>query len=237
MIDTGSSSRKTSTMPPSRGIKRVVAAALVAAAATVTLSAWSVAPHMGEHGPRGHFGMHGGAGPAALVFGGPALFMGAQNPEHAGRMVDRMLDGLNATDAQRTQIKEIVRTAAADLKSLRDKGDGRALRDKSLQLFSSPTIDASAVDGLRQQMEAQRSQFDKRMMQAMIDVGRVLTPEQRVKVAQNVRFQADRRADAFKRMQERREAQGGNEGRHLRGPASRAPAGATPDAPPAPPVR
>lgn len=201
--------------------------AVIALSATLGVAAWA---HDSAHGDRP--GPHAGMGSSGF---GPGLFAGPS--ERIDRTVDRLLDGLNATDAQRTQIKEIVRTAAADLKTLRDKGDGRALRDKSLQLFSSPTIDAGAVDGLRQQMEAQRSQFDKRMMQAMIDVGRVLTPEQRVKVAQNVRFQADRRADAFKRMQERREAQGGNEGRHLRGPAGRAPAGATPDAPPAPPVR
>jgi signal transduction histidine kinase len=46
---------------------------------------------------------HGGAG------------MGG-SPEHMGRMLDHLLDGLNATDAQRAQVKQIMAQASADLK-------------------------------------------------------------------------------------------------------------------------
>ena len=53
-----------------------------------------------------------------MMFGG--------SPEHMGRMIDRMLDGLNATDAQRTQIKQIAAAAAADLKAQAQPGRGAA---------------------------------------------------------------------------------------------------------------
>jgi protein CpxP len=51
------------------------------------------------------------------------------------------------------------------------------------QLFTQPTVDARAVETLRQQMLAQHDQASKRMMQAMLDGSRVLTPEQRAKMA------------------------------------------------------
>ena len=59
-------------------------------------------------------------------------------------MVDHMLDGLNATDAQRTQIRQIAQAAAADLKAQREAG--RALRDKGMQIFTAPTVDAAAAE-------------------------------------------------------------------------------------------
>ena len=43
-------------------------------------------------------GMHHG-------MGGGMMFRGS--PERMGRMIDHMLDGLNASDAQRSQIKQI----------------------------------------------------------------------------------------------------------------------------------
>jgi protein CpxP len=185
------------------GIKRLAAALLVAASATLALSAWSNT----AHGMGGHRGMPpmGGSGLGMEMMGpgfmGPRAFDPA-HPEHLDRRVDRMLDGLGATDAQRTQIKEIVRLAAVDLKAQHDRDDGRALRDKGLQLFTAPSIDAAAVDALRQQIAARREESSKRMMQAMIDIGRVLSPEQRAKAAQLARFHSDRLHDRMKRMPE-----------------------------------
>ena len=99
------------------------------------------------------------------------------SPEHMGRMIDHMLDGLNASDAQRGQIKQIAQAAATDLKAQRDAG--RGLRERGMQLLTTPNVDANAAEALRQQMLAQHDQASKRMMQAMLDISRVLTPEQR----------------------------------------------------------
>lgn len=105
-----------------------------------------------------------------------------------GRMIERMLDTAGASDAQRAQIRQIAQSAAADLKGQREAG--KALRERQMQLFTAPTVDANAVEQLRQQQLAQHDQASKRMTQAMLDISRVLTPEQRVKIAE--RMQARR---------------------------------------------
>jgi hypothetical protein len=96
-----------------------------------------------RHGMGGHHGMggmHHGMGGTHHGMGGGMMFRGS--PEHMGRMIDHMLDGLNATDAQRGQIKQIATGAAADLKAQRE--GGRALRQRAMQAFTAPTVDAAA---------------------------------------------------------------------------------------------
>jgi Spy/CpxP family protein refolding chaperone len=155
-----------------RGIRRVALGLLMAVAGTVAVSAWAQA-----HGPRG-----GGD------FGGPGMFMGP--PEHAGRAVDHLLDGLNATDAQRTQVKQIVQAAATDLKAQHDAA--RGLHEQGLALFTAPVVDARAVETLRQQTLAQHDQASKRVTQALLDISAVLTPEQRVKLGERIKQRAER---------------------------------------------
>src|ERR671928_15084 len=94
-----------------RGLRWLLAGMVLAVSATVALSAWA------QPGPGGH---HGG-------MEGPGLFMGH------GRGLDRMLDSVNASDAQRAQIKQIAQQAAADLKTQHQAT--RDLRQRSLQIF------------------------------------------------------------------------------------------------------
>ena len=145
------------------GFRLLVAAVVLAVLSAIALSAWAQ-PHQGG------MGRHGG-------------WMGS--PEHMSRMIDGMLDGVSATDEQRTQIKQIAQSAAADLKAQRETG--RALRERSLQLFTQPNVDANAVESLRQQMLQHHDQTSRRMTQAMLDASRVLTPEQRVKLAERMK--------------------------------------------------
>jgi Spy/CpxP family protein refolding chaperone len=136
-------------------------------------------------------GMHHGG------MGGPGMMGGS--PERMGRMIDHMLDGLNASDAQRSQIKQIAAGAAADLKAQHEAG--RALRQRSMQAFTAPTVDAAAVEQVRQQMLQQHDQMSRRMTQAMLDVARVLTPEQRARVGERMRDRQARMEDRMKRME------------------------------------
>jgi Spy/CpxP family protein refolding chaperone len=129
-----------------------------------------------------------GAMDGGMMFGG--------SPERMGRMIDHMLDGLNASDAQRSQIKQIAAAAAADLKA--QAPAARTLRQRSLQAFTAPTVDAAAVEQLRQQMLQQHDQMSRRITQAMLDIARVLTPEQRAKIGERMR---DRQARMDERMQ------------------------------------
>jgi periplasmic protein CpxP/Spy len=158
-----------------RAVRMMMMAMLMAAAAAVSLSAWA----QGGHGPHGGHGMWGGG--AGMI----------------GPMSDRMLDGLNATDAQRAQIKQIAQAAAADLKAQREAG--RALREQAMQVFTAPNVDAAAAESVRQQMLAQHDAASRRMLQAMLDASRVLTPEQRAKLAERMKERSARMQERMQR--------------------------------------
>jgi Spy/CpxP family protein refolding chaperone len=119
-----------------------------------------------------------------------------------GRMSERMLDSVDATAEQRAQIRQITEAARADLRAQRD--GRRALHEQAMDLFKQPTVDANAAEALRQQMLQQHDQASRRMLQAMLDVSRVLTPEQRARLAER----AAQRRDMMKRhWQERQDLQ------------------------------
>ena len=155
---------------------------LMAVLATVAVTTWAqpMGSGMMGHGGMGH-GMMGGS------------------PAHMRRMIDHMLDGLNATDAQRGQIKQIAQAAAADMKTQREAG--RGLRERGMQIFTAPNVDPAAAEALRQQMMAQHDQASRRITQAMLDISRVLTPEQRAKIGERMKERATRMHDRMERMQ------------------------------------
>lgn len=163
------------------------AALLVAVLGTLTLSAWA---QPGGHG--GRHGMHGG---------GMGMMM-------SGRGLDRMLDSVNATAEQRTQVKQIAERAMADMKAQRETG--RATREQMMNLFTQPTVDANAVEALRQQSMQRHDQASRRMTEAMVEISRVLTAEQRKQLAER----ATKRHEMMQRhLQERRSLEGGGANR------------------------
>jgi periplasmic protein CpxP/Spy len=124
----------------------------------------------GGHGGHGGPGGHGGhAGPGAGMFDG---------------MLTRLLDRVNATPEQRTQIQQIMQAQQADMRAQREAG--RALREQMMALFAQPTVDAAAVEQLRQKQLAMHDAASKRMSTAMIEISRVLTPEQRKQMAEHM---------------------------------------------------
>jgi protein CpxP len=162
---------------------RLAAAGLVlAVASTATLVAFA-APH-GGHG--GHGGHH------AMAMGGPTMMK--------GRMLNRMLDDVKATDAQRAQIRQIVESARTQAQGQREQR--RALREQGLRVFTQPNIDANAAEALRAQQMALHDQASKRHLQTMLDIARVLTPEQRAQIAQRI---GERRELMQRHQRERRQ--------------------------------
>ncbi|MEQ1686534.1 MAG: Spy/CpxP family protein refolding chaperone [Burkholderiaceae bacterium] len=178
---------------PSQGaaslLRWMMVSVLVVAAAAVAVSAEA---QERPHGMRGGEGGHG-----MMMFGGP--------PGHVARRIDHMLDGLNATEAQRTQIKQIASAAATDLQGQREAG--RALRERSLQIFTAPTIDATAAESVRAQMQSQHDQASRRTLQAMLDIGRVLTPEQRAKIGERMKERGAMMKERKERLQRERPKQ------------------------------
>ena len=176
-----------------RWVRASAAAVMVGAglmAATTAMTAWADRPDPAtqataqarsadhdRHGP-GHFhravhrvGMEGG-----LLMCGPRL--------------ERLLDEVKATDAQRQQIRSISDAAQADLAKLHESG--RQLQTESLAILTQPTIDARAAEALRQKMLAQHDAVTKRLMTAMLDTAKVLTPEQRTQVAERLKAGQER---------------------------------------------
>ena len=147
---------------------RLFAMAVAFVLASAAISVWAQGGPGGPGGP----GMHGMRG------GDPGMMAMPMK----GRMVERMLDSVNASAEQRTQIQQIAAAAATDMKAQHEAG--RALRAQVQQLFTQPTLDARAAEALRQQMLAQQDQASKRMMQTVLDVSRVLTLEQRQQLAE-----------------------------------------------------
>jgi Spy/CpxP family protein refolding chaperone len=155
---------------PLRGFVAGLAIALAGGASLTALAG----PDAGAYGMGGH--PHGGPG---SMMGGPG----------GGRHMDRMLEEVQATEAQRTQIRQIWQAAAADLKAGRESG--RSLREQQMELFAQPTIDANAVEALRQKMLAEHDRSSKRITQAMLDSSRVLTPQQRAQLAEKMKARHD----------------------------------------------
>lgn len=166
----------------SRGMRGVLLGMAVALAGA-SFSAWAQ-PGRGHHGYHGHHGQYGHS--AVPWVGG--------SPRH----VERLLDSVGATEAQRSQVRDIARAAAADLKERR--AIGRSLREQQFELFAQPTVDANAVESLRQRMLAEQDQTSQRMTQALLEISRVLTPEQRGQLAEKMK----ERRELMKRHQRER---------------------------------
>jgi protein CpxP len=178
-------STPTAISPLSTRAMRLAAGGLVLALAGGFAAIAAAQPHGGHHG--GHHAMAMGGGPMMMK----------------GRMLERMLDGVNASDAQRAQIRQIVEAARAQAQGQREQH--RALREQALRVFTQPNIDANAAEGLRQQMLALHDQASKRHLQTMLDIGRVLTPEQRAQIAQRI---SERREMMQRHQRERQQLQG-----------------------------
>ncbi len=148
----------------------------------------SVAQPALAHGP---MGMKGGPGMGDMG-GGPGMM--------GGRHGERMLDGIGVTAEQKSQMRQIMDGARNDLQPLREAT--QALHRQLQALFAQPTVDARAVEALRQQLQAHREQSSKRMTQAMLDASRVLTPEQRKQMAER----AEQRRGMMQRHRAERES-------------------------------
>lgn len=149
----------------------------LAALAIAAAGVYATTAHAAPSGPgpgQGGTMMHMGHGPMGGSMGEPMM----------GGMLPRMLDRVNATPEQRAQIKQIMDRSAADRQARREAG--RALREQAMALFTQPTVDANAVEALRKQQMAAHDEASKRVTLAMIEISRVLTPEQRKQIAEQM---------------------------------------------------
>jgi Spy/CpxP family protein refolding chaperone len=122
-----------------------------------------------------------------MGFAGPAMML-------LGRGQDRALELVQATPQQRADIRRIAGAARDDLRKARQ--DSRPRREAWAAAWTADRIDAAALEAERARMAAQRDATGKRMVQAMVDVGAVLQPEQRRLLAEHwARHGGQRRAE------------------------------------------
>lgn len=152
-------------------IQNLLRVAAVAAALAVGGVAAQAQPGPGHRG-----------GPAMMAPGG--LF---------GGHMEHLLDAVNATDAQRSQIEAIFKAARQDLAGQRDAG--MKLHQQMATLYTAANIDAAAIEAVRAQISAQHEAASKRLSQASIDAARVLTPEQRAKIGELMKKRQARMAE------------------------------------------
>ena len=207
-MGTGKTMARVAAAPAKRRMQLVLIGMAMTLLAALSLAAWAQPgppPGMAERGAWGMHhdghgmrqmqrGMHGD-----MAGGGMMMFRGS--PERISRRIDRMLDGLDASDAQRSQIKQIAIGAAGDLRAQAEAS--RGLRERAMQAFTAPNVDAAAIEQARQQMLQQHDQTSRRMTQAMVDVARVLTPEQRARLGERMRDRKARMEDRMRRMEQR----------------------------------
>jgi Spy/CpxP family protein refolding chaperone len=101
---------------------------------------------------------------------------------------DWMLNKLNATDAQRAEIKTIVAATLQDLAPVRD--EHRQHREAFLAALTQSNVDRAALEDLRRAELQLAETASNRIVTALADVADVLTPEQRaelVKMAERFR--------------------------------------------------
>lgn len=151
----------------------------------------------------------GGIGGMGAMSGqdGAAMPHGSQRAAHHpqggpgdGMMSERLLNAVGASDEQKARVRDILKASRDEQRSQHEAG--RALHRQMMQLLAAPQIDAAAAEALRQQQLARHDAASKRRLQAMLDVQAVLTPEQRVKLAAQMKT----RQDMMERHQRERQA-------------------------------
>ena len=113
----------------------------------------------------------------------------ALDPEERARRLDyrigRMVKDVGGTPQQKERLVAIASAAMADLKPLRDQA--RQARLRGLELLAAPVIDRVALEQQRALQMQSADARSRRMVQAMAEAAEVLTPEQRVKVADRMK--------------------------------------------------
>jgi len=106
----------------------------------------------------------------------------AERSAHVQKMLQHLYIEIDATDAQKAKLDPIVKAAVNDLLPLHAQFHGA--HEQLLGVLTQDTIDRAALENLRASHIQLADQASKRITQALADVGDVLTPAQRTKLAE-----------------------------------------------------
>jgi periplasmic protein CpxP/Spy len=116
------------------------------------------------------------------------------DPEEMSRRLEwrisRLIKDVGGTPEQKNQLVAIWTAALADLRPLREQR--RQARRAGLELLAATVIDRRALEQQRVTQMQLADARSKRMVQAMADAAEVLTPEQRLKVAERMKRRMER---------------------------------------------
>ena len=115
-------------------------------------------------------------GPGGWHHGGPKVGM-------VQFFVHGALENVGATSDQETKVHDIIATAYQKIDSSQDERD--EMRKQVMELLKAPTIDRAAAEKLRAEKIADMDAKSKVIVGAALDAAAQLTPEQRVKLANN----------------------------------------------------
>ncbi len=135
--------------------------------ATLMIGAAAVAQPMGGHGGPGG---PGGCEPQAMA---PSVLP-------MGPGLDRLLEDIKASTEQRDQIRKIVQQARQT-----EQDNQRSTHEQLLQAFVA--ADATKAEAARQQTLSRHDAASKRANQVLLDVAKVLTPEQRKQLVERLK--------------------------------------------------
>ena len=120
-------------------------------------------------------------GAQAYAFGGggfPGMGMGFHGgKEFMQKRLDKMLDEVKATDAQRTAVKNIAARLQSEMEPIHK--EHTRLHDQILQAFAADKVDGAAIENLRTQATALVERGSQSLTRALVDVANVLSAEQR----------------------------------------------------------
>ena len=161
--------------------------------------------------------------------GGPGNDDPKEQARRIAHHVEHMFAGTDVTTEQKAKIVAIHQAAMADVAPLHV--NGRDLHKRMADLLSAPTIDRTAIEAVRGQLQQIHETASRRMTQARIDSSEVLSPAQRTKVAALMRERAEKMRGHAQRMREHMERMKDDPHHHMPG----GPDMPAPPAPPAPP--
>lgn len=151
-----------------------VGVALVGAATVLRAHGPGFGPPMRPMGMMGGYGPHGG-------FGGREM-----DPEMMSDRIDFgvrwVLERIDATDEQKKQISAIFQQAAADLKSIHED----QIEQREAMREAMVALDKAKVETLRQASITRADQASKRITDAFLDAGALLSAEQRQELAEEM---------------------------------------------------
>jgi periplasmic protein CpxP/Spy len=102
----------------------------------------------------------------------------ARMKEHIDFKVDWVLKGINATEQQKSQIKEIVVNTIDKMHA--NRSHHQEMKKNLVTLLSQPELNPDKLDGLRKDMLGKFDTISVSIMDTMVEISKVLTPDQRM---------------------------------------------------------